>query len=191
MVDNMNQHFSSRGGQAAVTDLFISISVFIILITIITLTWNLYNIRLQSRFDYDDMMIKTFQATDSLLKGRGVPADWETRDQKVGNSNVQVLGLSENERFLSEQKVKVFALDPSKYPTNPNARLDDAVLKSTLKINLYNYYFVLRHLNGTVTGCPTACNSRGTFPSGNYVVNLARLVMYQNQPVYMEFAVWK
>ncbi len=182
--------FSSRKGQAAVTDLFIAISVFIILITIITLTWNLYNIRLQNRFDYDDMMIKAFQVTDSLVKGRGVPADWETRDQKIGNSNVQVLGLSENERFLSEQKVKVFSLDPSK-STNPNAKLDDQTLKNTLKINLYNYYFVLRHLNGTVTGCPTECNTRGTFPSGNYVVNLARLAMYQGQPVYLEFAVWK
>ncbi|MEK6903061.1 MAG: hypothetical protein AABW64_00245 [Nanoarchaeota archaeon] len=181
----MKQHFLSRRGQAAVTDLFISISVFIILITIITLTWNLYNIRLQNRFDYDDMMIKAFQVTDSLVKGRGVPTDWETQNPVT---NVQVLGLSENERFLSEQKVKIFAKDPKIYSA---ALLSDAVLKSTLKINLYNYYFVLRHLNGTVTGCPSACNNRGTFPSGNYVVNLARLVMYQNQPVYLEFAVWK
>ena len=164
---------STTKGQAAVTDLFIAISVFIILITITTLTWNLYNIRLQNRFDYDDMMIKTFQVTEALVKSGGVPPDWEAQGDF---SNLQVIGLSHNERFLSEAKVQKFA---------NTVELDDTTLKDTLKINLYEYYFVLRHLNGTII------HSRGSFPSGNFAVNLARLVIYQDQPTILEFATWK
>lgn len=185
MKQQRRSTFFQRRGQAAVTDLFISISVFIILITIITLTWNLHNIRLQNRFEYDDMMVKAFQVTDSLIKGRGVPPDWETRLQTPTNNNLRVIGLSENERFLSEQKVIAFA------NSDGNNKLDEKVLKDTLRINLYQYYFVLRHLNGTITGCPGTCNSRGAYPSGNFVVNLARLVMFKDEPAILEFAVWK
>ena len=58
-------------GQAVVTDLFISISIFIILVTIIILTIELYDIRLQSKFDYEDMVLKTFLAIDTLAKSKG------------------------------------------------------------------------------------------------------------------------
>ena len=165
---------TKKRGQAAVTDLFIAISIFIILVTITTLTWNLYNIRLQNRFDYDDMMIKGFQVTDSLIKSRGIPPDWET--QKPTVSNIQLIGLSDNERFLLEEKVKAFA--------DENI-LKDTVIKDTLKINLYEYYFVLRHINGT------KIFTRGKFPAGNFAVNLARLVIYQKEPSVLEFAIWK
>ena len=172
-------------GQAAVTDLFIAISVFIILITITTLTWNLYNIRLTSRFDYDEMMLKGFQVSDLLVKSKGVPADWHiTYNTTYPNPRTSpndinppaVLGLSDNERILSNERVDAFK-DIS--DANPQ------IIKDALRINLYNYYFVIRNQ----TGVPIL--NTGLFPSGKYAVNLARVVLYNDQPVIMEFAIWK
>ena len=160
-------------GQAAVTDLFIAISVFIILITITTLTWNLYNIRLTSRFDYDDMMLRGFQVSDLLVKSKGIPPDWHITYEITAP---QVIGLADNERILSPEKVGAFKdLSDS----------DPSAIKNALNINLYNYYFVIRNQ----TGIPLL--STGLFPSGKYAVNLARIVSYNNQPVIMEFAIWK
>lgn len=172
-------------GQAAVTDLFIAISVFIILITITTLTWNLYNIRLTSRFDYDEMMLKGFQVSDLLVKSKGVPADWHIAynttypNERNFNTDIhpqQVIGLADNERILSPERVDAFK-DIS--DANPQ------IIKNALKINLYNYYFVIRNQ----TGYPLV--NSGNFPSGKYTVNLARIVSYRDQPVILEFAIWK
>lgn len=177
---------SQKKGQAAVTDLFIAISVFIILITITTLTWNLYNIRLTSRFDYDDMMLRGFQVSDLLVKSKGIPPDWHiTYNTTYPNPRdingccikpQQLIGLADNERILSQERVDAFK-DIS--DANPQ------VIKDALNINLYNYYFVIRNQ----TGVPLL--NTGLFPSGKYAVNLARIVSYNNQPVIMEFAIWK
>ena len=147
--------------------------MFIILITIITLTWNLYNIRLTSRFDYDEMMLKGFQVSDLLVKSKGVPADWHIT---YNTTPVQVIGLSDNERILSPERVDAF-----KDLSDRNSQ----AIKDALKINLYNYYFVIRNQ----TGMPLL--NTGLFPAGRYAVNLARIVLYKDQPVIMEFAIWK
>src|SRR3989344_3907752 len=176
---------SQTKGQAAVTDLFIAISVFIILITITTLTWNLYNIRLTSRFDYDDMMLRGFQVSDLLVKSKGIPPDWHIsynttypnpRGSNADIKPLQLIGLADNERVLSPQRVDAFK-DIS--DANPQ------IVKDALNINLFNYYFVIRNQ----TGIPLL--NTGLFPSGKYAVNLARIVSYNNQPVIMEFAIWK
>lgn len=172
-----------KRGQAAVTDLFIAISVFIILITIITLTWNLYNIRLTSRLDYDEMMLKGFQVSDLLVKSKGVPANWQNNYNKTTPRQTpadinppQIIGLADNERILSPEKIDAFK-DIS--DANPQ------IVKDALKVNLYNYYFVIRNQ----TGVPLL--NTGLFPAGKYAVNLARIVLYKDQPVIMEFAIWK
>lgn len=160
--------------------------MFIILITIITLTWNLYNIRLTSRFDYDEMMLKGFQVSDLLVKSKGVPADWQNnynittpRPLPPNPADIlppQIIGLADNERILSPEKIDAFKDISDAHPQ---------IVKDALKINLYNYYFVIRNQ----TGMPLL--NTGLFPAGRYAVNLARIVLYNNQPVIMEFAIWK
>ncbi len=177
---------SNTKGQAAVTDLFIAISVFIILITITTLTWNLYNIRLTSRFDYDEMMLKGFQVTDLLVKSKGIPADWHItynrttpRPRPPNSADIntpRIIGLADNERILSPERIDAFKDISDAHPQ---------IIKDALKINQYNYYFVIRNQTGT------PLLNTGFFPSGKYAVNLARIAQYNGQPVIMEFAVWK
>ena len=159
---------NGQKGQAAITDLFIAISVFIILTTIITLTWNLYNIRLVNRFEYDDMIIKTFQVSDALSKSKGVPDNWESLKDKT---KIQVVGLAENERKISTQKLTQF-LD-----------LNETEIKEKMNINLYNFYFTIRNQTQVLV-------SHGRIPTGKKSVNIARLVIYNSKPSIMEFALW-
>ena len=119
------------------------------------------------------MMLKGFQVSDLLVKSKGIPADWHIT---YNTSTPQVLGLSENERILSPERIDAFK-DLS--DRNPQ------VIKDALKVNLYNYYFVVRNQTGT------PILNTGLFPSGKYAVNLARIALYNGQPVIMEFAIWK
>ena len=164
-----------KNGQAVVTDLFIAIAVFIVLVTITTVIWDLYSIRLKMRQEYEDMMIKAIHISDQLVKSPGYPLDWEYRINTTSQDYVEILGLSHNDRVLSNQKVEMFRT------VIPNQKVKDL-----LKIGLYNFYFTIKERNGTIV------LAKGNNPVGSFnTVNLARLIIYNGQPRFMEFALWK
>lgn len=167
----------SRRSQAAITDLFIAVAVFIVLITITTLIWNLYNVRLEARLDYDTMLLRGYHLVEGFIRSPGYPEDWET--WAFPNETTQLFGLAQDDHVLSEAKVARFAAlgDPlgSEYQD----------LKRVMQIALYEYYFVLKTEQGIIV------YSAGNIPTGKYTVNLVRLVIFQGQPHILEFAVWK
>ena len=157
-----------KRGQAAITDLFIAISVCVILITVTTLSWELYNIRLNSRLDFDDMVIKGFIITDTLVKSPGIPNNWEENP-----TTVVKIGLAEKDRTIDEEKLLAFI------------GLTEDQIKNNFQIGLYNIYFIIKNVNGT------AIVDKGSTPTGSITINLARIVMYKGEPKVMEFALWK
>jgi hypothetical protein len=170
----MKIRYSSSRGQAGITDLFVAIAIFIVLVTITTLTWDLYNARLESSIDYDTMVIKAYYIADTFVKSPGYPVNWESYSNP--ELTTSTIGLASSDRVLADAKVGTFAsLSTTQY---------DAV-RTVLRLSLYDYYFVLRDTNNTVI------YSAGKIPQGKFAVNLARLAVYQNKPVIMEFAVWK
>ncbi|MEK6861218.1 MAG: hypothetical protein AABY07_04555 [Nanoarchaeota archaeon] len=163
-----------KRGQAVVTDLFIAIAVFIVLVTITTVIWDLYTIRLKMRQEYEDMIVKNLQISDQLVKNPGVPNDWEYVIQQ-NPDYVDVLGLAFDDRILSSKKVEMF-----------RTNMTNQKVKDILKIGLYNYYFVIKEQNGT------PILAKGNNPIGSFnTVNLARLVRYKDRTRIMEFALWK
>ncbi len=169
----------SRTGQAAITDLFVAVAIFIVLITITTLIWNLYNVRLEARLDYDTMLLRGYHIVEGLIRSPGFPEQWQTASSP--ELTTQFFGLAEEDHVLSEEKINAFVAlsDPlpsgSAYPE----------MKNVMKIALYEYYFLLKTENGN------PAYSAGSFPTGKYTVNLARLVIFKGQPHIMEFAIWK
>lgn len=150
-------------------DLFISLAVFIILITILTLTWDLYHIRLTKRFDYDDMVIKTLQLSDTMLKTAGEPSYWK-------NSTVKIVGLANNEREIDPDKLsELVAMDDG---------LDNDHFRNLMHIPLYDIYIVVKQLN--VGGQATALATFGDIPSAKYTVNLIRYAKYRGVDVSFE-----
>jgi hypothetical protein len=171
-----------KQGQAAVTDLFIAISVFIILITITTLTWDLYRVRLNNRIEFDDMIITAFQISDVLIKTKGIPDDWEKN-----TGDPEVIGLIATEKILSAEKVNAFV------GSGP-PQLTYEEIKNLFNINEYDFYFTINKRNPD--GTKQLIANQGLVPTGRYNVNLARLIIYQGgpypgEPHFMEFSLWK
>src|SRR3989344_8213091 len=92
-----------KKAQLFTTDLFIALSIFIILIGIVFLTWARYNAKLNEDINFEDMQIKAFQITDLLTKTEGYPSAWEKNI-----SSLEVIGLMESERNLSLAKTQNF-----------------------------------------------------------------------------------
>lgn len=155
-----------KRGQAAVMDLFVAISVFIILTTILTLTWDLYNIRINNRFTYDDMVLKTLQISDILVRTQGIPPDFVPQ-------SAQSIGLARRDYTLDNRRVaRVAAMNESDF-------------KNIMKINLYEFYLVVRDQSGAANA------TLGKPPAGKSTVNLLRYVMYDGRQVGFEFSLWK
>ena len=170
---------AKKRGQAAITDLFIAVAIFIVLITITTLIWNLYNSRLQSRLDYDTMVLKGYHIVDALVKSRGYPEDWETLQNP--ELSTTMFGLADYDHVISGTKIDRFA-----QLSNPNPALGSyTALKNTMKISLYEYRILLKAPDNKVVF------DSGKIPAGKFTVNLARFVFYNGQPHILEFAVWK
>jgi hypothetical protein len=168
-----------RQGQAAITDLFIAVAVFIILITITTLIWNLYNVRLDARIDYDNMVMKGYHITDTLVKHPGHPNIWETyMEENISyllNKTI-LFGLAEQDHVISAEKLTVFI-----NLTNTNY----TQVKKKFTMLPYELYVVMKDINGT----PLVF--AGKIPQGKYAVNIARLVYYQRKTNTLEVTIWR
>lgn len=161
--------FRHKRAQLAVTDLFIALFVATILIVIIIFTWNRYTVILEENVDYEEMQIIAFQISDLLVKSKGEPEDWENDP-----NNVDVIGLASSDRELSPMKVEAFI------------NLSYNITLKSLGAELYDYYFQLKHINGT-----KMAEHGVIFPPNSSVVNVPRLVIYENEEAIVEFAVWK
>lgn len=163
-----------KRGQAVVTDLFIAIAVFIVLITITTIIWDLYTIRLKMRQEFEDMVIKSIQISDQLVKSSGYPLDWEFKIFSDPDY-IKIIGLAYDDRKLSTEKINAF-----------RTNITDQKVKDLFNIGLYNYYFTIKEKNGSIL------LAKGNNPVGSFnTVNLARIIVYKNEPRIMEFALWK
>ena len=150
--------------QLSTTDFFIGISIFIILIVILTLLLNKYPLILNQEQDKNEMLITAFQISDSIIKTAGIPSKWEE------NNNLKVIGLADNDRSLDENKVINFT------------SLDYSTVKNLIN---YDFYFRILYINNTNT------ISSGRQFNGTQSAVLRRYVSYNNEKAIMELTLWK
>lgn len=149
----------------------IAVAAFIILITIIMGTWEIYKIRLASRLDYDQMSIRNFQAMDSLVRSPGTPLNWE-EIVAIDINTVQSFGLAESDHIISEEKLLAFMSIVS--PDIPGSQDNVTILKEKLHINAYG--FLLRLENDRVN------YSYGSRPSNeDSSVSTSRVVTFNGR----------
>ena len=151
--------------QAAVADLFIAFFLFIIILSATIYTWNLYITRIDEERENNEITMKAFQAAEALVKSQGIPENWSL-------SNVNLTGLAENERILSFKKVDLFV------------NLTEEQIKNIFKIQLYNFSFVLKDIEGN------KIKEIGSI-TGEKSVNVKRYVVYENEPAILEFKMGK
>ena len=155
----MIQH---KKGQTIIIDLFIAISIFVLLIGATALIWHNYRAKLANDFIYEDLHVKAFQVTDLLVKSTGNPGAWENNI-----SSAAVIGLAESDRVLDRNKVEAFA----------NISHNEGV--KLLNLGDYNYYFEIKDVNG------------GNLPNGDVKFNVERYVSYEGSDEIFKFTLWK
>ena len=157
-----------RKGQIASIDLFIAITIFVMLLGVVLHAWNLYNMRLQDNIEYERMQLAAFRVSDLLAKSTGYPGAWEENPGAA-----ETLGLASSGRVLSASKVSAFA------------SMGYDVSRQKLKLVPYEYRFRIKQLSNNVT------TALGLPVSGDLSVTAERYVSYNNEKAIMEFTVWK
>ena len=157
-----------KKGQAAITDLFVAIGIFIVLITITSILWNLYNIRLQNRMIYDDLVIKGFQISDLMLKTPGKPDNWDVlilSDDITDVNDIYYVGLVEGELKIPRNK------------TLGLSKLEEENISRIFHAGQYRLGIRIRDADGGDLYSVGRVSG-----SSKYSVNLGRNVMYQEIP---------
>lgn len=153
-------------GQIIMNDLFIALSLFLVVIVFTVLLFNNYSVHLNEEIENNDMLITAFQISDVLVSNSGYPSKWEENITSIKN-----IGLVTKDRIISKDKLNNF--------TN----LDYDTSKGLLKL-YYNFYISLKDLdNNTIT-------TYG-YISGEKIVNVKREVFYEGKEAILEFAVSK
>lgn len=157
-----------RKAQLASIDLFIAITIFLLLAAATIYTWNLYNRRLNENLEYEKMQLTAFQITDLLVKNPGHPDGWEDNPINVG-----VIGLAQDDRILSQNKITAFA------------NLDYNTTKERFNIEPYEYKFRIKTLSNSVI------QESGQNFAGDTSIAIERYVLLNDETRIMEFTLWK
>ena len=155
--------------QAVITDLFIALFIFLLLVSTIIFIWNRYSTRFNEDLEYKDMQLKALEISDLLIKTQGYPENWE-----LDPSSVDILGLASSDRVLSEEKINALILNI----TYQNATM-------FLGLPTYDFYLRLSYLNGTMI------QDYGLSSTSELSVSVKRIVSYKNEKVIFETRIWK
>lgn len=162
----------AKKAQIMATDLFLAIVVYIIIIIVVISVYSSYLGKLNDEVSYMDMMSKTFEMSDNIMKHMGSPTGWNS-------TSVKVIGLAESDRILSTDKLTNFA--------NMSYNLS----KKILGIGAYEYFIQVRNFYNRnlleVGASPiedSACNS--TFEA----VTLRRFALWEGQRVIVYITLW-
>lgn len=166
-----------KKGQIQSLDLFVSASVFIILIITLVLVWDNFSKKLDSKVNYEDLSEKAIKVTDILVETRGVPDKWENN-----SNNANVTGLVSNDRVLSNNKVSAF-ID-----------MDYNNTKKIFNIEAYDFYFRVIDSKGSIiniTGGEAVEVGRKPSLTSKKAITIQRIVLNGGNEVVLEFMLWK
>ena len=153
-------------GQIIMNDLFIALSLFLVVIVFTVLLFNNYSVHLNEEIETNDMLITAFQISDVLVSNSGYPSKWEENISSTKN-----IGLATKDRIISKDKLNNF--------TN----LDYDTSRGLLKL-YYNFYINLKDLDNNTIATYGYIN-------GEKIVNIKREVFYEGEEAILEFAVSK
>lgn len=158
-----------KKAQAVITDLFIALMIFTILISAIAFVWGRYSMRFNDNLEYSGMQLKALEISDLLIKTRGSPENWE-----LSPSDAEIFGLASSDRTISEEK-----LDSLTHNVTYNN------MTASLGLSDYGLYLRLSSLNGT------SISDYGLDSESQLSVSIKRFVNYKNETSVFETRIWK
>ncbi|NIO19414.1 MAG: hypothetical protein GTN76_01360 [Candidatus Aenigmarchaeota archaeon] len=152
-----------RKGQVWSLDFVTSLIIFFLVLVPLFFVWNYVNIQNMEQRTFDDIEVLALTTSDSLIRTKGVPENWNS-------SNVNVIGLADEENILNPTKVSEFLS-----MGNINYNLTRNILTGK-----YDFFFGITDLNGTVYG------TIGNKPPDKTIVPVERYCLYNDRVVKIE-----
>ena len=163
-----------KKAQLVSIELIVSIAVFMVLIVGVIIFWNIYSIRFNKDIDRNELAIKLVKISDTFVENQGFPTAWN-------ETNVQVIGLVNNDRTLNTNKLSSFK------------NVTYSGIKAILNIDAYDFYFRIIDLQGATVSANGQIIEIGSQPGANEesVITIRRFLLYGSKKVIMEFSIWK
>ncbi len=147
----------TRKGQALLIDFTLAAFLFIIAWGMINSEFDKKLERQQTIGDVQAMKVKADYVLETLVKGRGIPPNW----QNGPLNDVNLIGLATKDRELSEAKISAFSNLSSQYSN----------LKAKLGLEDYDFFFQFEGADDS---------NAGLAPQGNAnEVSAQRIVTYK------------
>lgn len=146
-------------------DFVASLVIFFMVFISVFFIWSYTNIQNMEQRTFDDMQVLALTISDSLVRTKGVPENWNS-------SNVNVIGLAEGENVLDPVKVSEFlSMGNNEYNLTKN-----------ILTGKYDFFFSITDLNGTLYG------KIGSKPTDRTIVPVERYCLYNDRVVKVELA---
>ena len=157
----------NKKAQIFVIDFFIALFIFSVLLISIMFSWNNYNSKINEKIEYDLLINKAFQISNSLVRSSGFPPGWT-------EENVQIIGLASEDRVLSQSKIDSFA----EFPLNTTAK--------EFKTYDYTFYFILKDINGN-----KIVDYGTNMTNAKKSATIRRYVVYNDEKATIEITLWR
>ena len=163
-------------GQAWSFDFISSVTVFFFVVITLFFVWNYTTYQNTEQMLFSEMENKAIITADTLIRTRGFPEDWNP-------SNVQLIGLAEEENVLNQTKLISFVT------------MDYSEAKRILGVPSYEFFFQVAHLNGSQASAQGTDLVIGTDPTGvantTIVVPIERNILFDHKVAKMRFMLWR
>ncbi|MFC2154683.1 hypothetical protein ACFLRC_04310 [Candidatus Altiarchaeota archaeon] len=159
--------YKNKGQQFAM-DFILGVSLFILILSFTLYIWSKNINRIQEKEILDELFISNQQASDLLVKTRGMPTDWESNPQ--GASSIGL--VSDTDRIILESKLDSFI------------SMNYTHSKEIMGIGNYDYHFQLLDPTQKVI------NESGVPPEGDLQISIRRIVTYKESSAILDLTVW-
>ena len=157
-----------RKSQIVISDLFVAIFIFVLVLAFSITLWNKYSVQLNEEAAYKEIGLQALQISDVLVKTQGMPNSWEQ-----AASDAEIIGLVNHDRNISEEKLTAFL------------GLNYSTSRGMLS-PLHHFYFQLKSLNGSDIVEPY-----GKAPNGTFIFPSNRIVRYKDEEAILRLTVWE
>ncbi len=155
-------------GQSSLIDLVIGFFIFALILASIMGTINKNTKDFTRNSEIDEINHDSFFSVKELTETKGFPENWEILDE----NSVEKIGLIERRNTISEDKVVAFS------------NMTYSKTKELLKIEGYDYYFVLNGVDNITAGINPVGQTK-------YSIITKRIVNYKGSEAEIEFRLYE
>ncbi len=163
-------------GQIWSLDFMSSVTVFFFILIVLFFTWDYATYQSTDQMIFNEMENRALTTADMIIRSRGFPEDWN-------ESNVQVLGLAEEENILNQTKILTFV------------GMDYDVTRQIFGIPSFHYHFRITNLNGSIASLQGTDLVHGVDPAGyqnsTVVIPIERSVLFDSKVARLRFILWR